>query len=215
MLKKLGSVIVLACLGLSFTSIPSAQADPYTADIKTRCSVSTPSVIKVGHRVKVRVRVRANGNAKPKGTVKITVRRTTGKFIMRKKIVKYRGHAVRVRTRKIHRPGRYRVKVRFRSGESPHFKSCSASTSFRVRRHFRPSQAPSTGATDEGPTNMGPNTTGPGINPVNNVTTTGPSGLLPDTGGPNVWWLVLGFGLVLSGGGLVAAARRGRTVQIS
>jgi hypothetical protein len=170
----------------------SAADDPYTNGVRTSCHISVPAVVQVGRAPRIRITVRPNAPAagaraaqraaRPKGTVHLRI--TKGGSEIFSRTVAYNGSTVTVVGPVVTEPGHYVVHARFRTDDGSTFKSCHSTTAFDVRQCDGPGPGP------------GPD---PGID--------NPDGLLPDTGGPNLMWLLLGLALVVSGAGLVVAAR--------
>ncbi len=171
----------------------SAADDPYTNGVRTSCHISVPAVVKVGRAPRIRITVRPNAPAagaraaqraaRPTGTVHLRI--TKGGSEIFSRTVDYNGSPVTVVGPVVTASGHYVVHARFRTADGSTFKSCHNNTAFDVRQG---DDAPDSGPSPD-----------PGVN--------NPDGLLPDTGGPNQMWLFLGLALVLSGAGLVVAAR--------
>ena len=189
---------LLALVMASFVVAPglvanaSAADDPYTNGVRTSCNLSVPAVVRVGRAPRIRITVRPNAPAagaraaqsaaRPTGTVHLRIIKAGSEIFSR--TVAYNGSTVTVVGPVITEPGHYVVRARFRTADGSVFKSCHDNTAFDVSATNEP---------DPGP---GPD---PGVD--------NPDGLLPDTGGPNLMWLFLGLALVVSGAGLVVAAR--------
>ena len=192
-IKKLAAVVTLATISLFGVSLAGAPAqaddDPYTAGIRTSCTVTVPAVVKRGTAPTIRVNVRPNGPAKgarPEGKIQVSISKAGSRIFT--KTVDYHGTAVRVQGPTLNQLGRYRVTTHFKTADGSVFKSCSGSAAFDIRA------------------GQAPDNTGPGPNGAN----TTPGGLLPNTGGPDIRWLLLGLTLLGTGLGLVVAARQRR-----
>jgi hypothetical protein len=190
--KKFAAVCALAFMSYVVAPVLVAPAqaddDPYTAGVRTSCSVTVPAVIKRGTAPTIRVSVRPNGpaqGARPEGDVRVTISKAGTRIFT--KTVAYNGSAVEVQGPTLNQVGRYQVRTDFKTADNSVFKSCSGSAALDIRA------------------GQGPDDTTPG---PNGGTAPPPGGLLPDTGGPDVRWLLLGLALVGSGLGLVVAARR-------
>jgi LPXTG-motif cell wall-anchored protein len=186
LIKRLAILLSLMSLGTVGLAVgmPSANADPYTAQVNTQCEVSTP-VAKRGDRFETTARVRANGTTVPTGKVTVKLRRTPGGEIW-KKTVPYTGSNLHIVGPALDTAGDYRATATYHPADRSLFRGCSGSAAFSVTKGSSPDQEdPDDG--DGGPL----------------------GGILPDTGGPNVLWLILGLALVGTGGGAVVVARRG------
>jgi hypothetical protein len=192
-LRKLAGLLalVLASLVVAPVLVASANAadDPYTNGVRTSCHIAVPAVVRVGHAPRIRITVRPNAPAaasaraeRPEGTVDVRIIKGGSEIFSR--TVDYNGSTVTVVGPRITQPGHYVVRARFHTADGSTFKSCHNNTAFDV-------------LSDDGP--------GPGPDPDPGIDN--PDGLLPDTGGPDLGWLLLGLALVLSGVGLVVAAR--------
>ena len=75
----------------------------------------------------------ASGNAQPTGTVKIVVRRAAGgaKF---KGTFAYSGGVVKFKTGKLTKPGKYKVKVKYKPTPNSVFQKSKAKSNFKVKR---------------------------------------------------------------------------------
>jgi len=189
--KKFAAVLALAFMSYVVAPVLVAPAqaadDPYTAGVRTSCTVTVPAVVKRGTAPRIRVNVRPNSptqGARPEGDVRVTISKAGSRIFT--KTVAYKGSAVEVQGPTLNQFGRYQVKATFKTADGAVFKSCSGSAAFDIRA------------------GQGPDDTDPGPDGG----TTDPDGLLPDTGGPDVLWLLLALALVGSGAGLVYAAKR-------
>jgi hypothetical protein len=193
-LRKLVVLLALGMMSLAVAPVLVAPAnaadDPYTNGVRTSCHIAVPAVVRVDQAPRIRVTVRPNAPAagaraaraeRPQGTVDISITKGGSQIFSRS--VDYNGSTVTVVGPRITQPGHYVVRARFRTDDGSTFKSCHNNTAFDVSRGGSPDTIPPDGGTDN------------------------PDGLLPDTGGPDLGWLLLGLALVLSGVGLVVAAR--------
>ena len=206
-------LVLLTCL-LSFaaTASPaSAEDEPYTARVSTRTEVDVRQVMESGTSFVAEVRVEANSPLQPTGSITVTVTRLTeeraGRTVVSRSGVErsssargeqvwttsvaYTGGEVTTQGPTLREVGRYQVTARFEPDVRSVFRGSQGGAMIRV-----------VAATD----GDGDNTDGGG----NGGDSPTIGGFLPDTGGPDFWLLLLGLGLVGSGGTLVVVARRRR-----
>jgi len=183
--QRLAIVVSLlaAVLGLPV----AAAADDYVAGTTTRCSIATPEVARVGNAFRATVSVDANSSERPTGEVQLTVSRS-GAGPVYSLVADYRGGSLTLRGRPLTEVGDYTARLTFSPTDDSVFRGCQATAGLQVSR----GAAPDDDQDDD--------------------ENQGPGGLLPDTGGPDFWLLLLGLGLVGTGGTLVVAARRQRPV---
>ena len=192
--------VLVALVALAAISAPAAAAatsatvaapadDTYVAQATTSCGIAAPEVVKRGAALAATVRVRANSAAQPRGTITFTVSRTPGGQVYTRTL-DYLGGAVEVTGPRLDRAGDYRAEVSFEPVDRSVFRRCGGSAAFEVSQGLAPDNRDEDGDNDND----------------NN----GGGGVLPDTGGPDFWLLLLGMGLVGSGGTLVVVARRRR-----
>lgn len=186
MTQRLAIVVSLlaALLGLP---VAAATADDYVAGTATRCSVATPEVVRVGNAFRATVSVDANSTERPSGEVQLTVSRN-GAGPVYSLVADYRGGSLTLRGRPLTQVGDYTARLTFSPTDDSVFRGCQDTAALQVTRGALPDD-------DQ-----------------RDDQDQGPGGLLPDTGGPDFWLLLLGLGLVGTGGTLVVAARRQRPV---
>jgi LPXTG-motif cell wall-anchored protein len=209
-MKKLAALVSAATLSLSGVALASASAqapDPYQAQLRTRTLVNLPVEVKPGTHVPTSVVVHPNGAVQsraagraagaqakagpgqPKGHIELTYRKIGGGIVgtMTKA---YHGHVIRFPGPALPTKGRYTVHAQYVPGAASVYRGSADNDDSLVRvgsgpnHHNNPPPPPHGGPP--------------------------PGGVLPDTGGPDMGWLLLGLGLVFSGGGLVVASRARR-----
>lgn len=176
--------MLAAVLGLPV----AAAADDYVAGTATRCSIATPDVMRAGNAFRATVAVDANSSERPSGQVTLSVARSGGGEVF-SRTVPYRGRDVTITGPELSDPGRYTARLTFSPTDDSVFRGCQDTAGLQVSRGALPDDD-------------------------RDDDTQGPGGLLPDTGGPDFWLLLLGLGLVGSGGTLVVAARRQRPAAL-
>lgn len=133
------SVLATAALlaGLLAGGAPAAVSAPYPGSVGTDANTSVPDTVQDGSRAHITVRVSADGSAralagaKPKGTVKVTVRRNAGGYSFSDS-AGYHGGKVVFTTGKLTKNGKYSVSVRFVPKEGSVYKGSHDTDSFRV-----------------------------------------------------------------------------------
>lgn len=136
-MKKLIAVLAttaLMAVGLvGFSGAPAQSADcPYTGCFDTNLNIRGPISIRRHHRATYKIAV-LSGNARPRGTIKLTVKRNKGGFSWTR-VVRYKGKFTRITTPRLHRKGRYTVVGRYRPAANSPFESSGELVTLRVRK---------------------------------------------------------------------------------
>jgi len=172
--------LLATVIATTFVAGPVAAADSsYGTKVSTTCSIQVRTA--PGKPIAMRVAVRANASDPITGTLSLNITQA-GQSVWRKSAV-YKDKPVTVTGPKLP-TGDYKATASFKSSSGT-YADCNGAVSFHAR-----GVAPESTGTHPG------GGTGPG------------SGGLPNTGGPSVLWLLLGFALLLAGGGTVVASRR-------
>ena len=136
-MKKLIAAIFAAVLmtaGLvSFTSAPATAACPYTGCVRTDTEVSGPNVLNRGTKPRLTLTVTTNGNAKPRGWVRLVIRRNAGGFSTVRNVY-YGGETKVVIGPELNKLGTYTVAARFTPADGSAFKPSFDRKNIRVKR---------------------------------------------------------------------------------
>ena len=124
---------VLTVGGLVGISTPSATADPYPGTVQTSVVIQAKKKVAQGRRGKVKISVTASGNARPTGNVRVIIRKVGGGYKLRLN-VSYNGGIVKVKTSRLKKPGRYKVKVKYLPPANSVFTKSKGKGGFKVKR---------------------------------------------------------------------------------
>ena len=184
--------ILLSALLALFAVAPGAQADPYSPQVPTTCTIEVTAG-NPGQRVVVNVSVTANGADQPTGTVEVSISRGQSASSAWSTTQRYEGAPLRIVGPRLG-AGEHVARVNF-APDGDLYGSCSDTTRFRV------GAGGEVGGVSETPGNGG----GGGGDVSGDL---GGAGFLPNTGGPHLILLLLGLGMVAVGGGAVARSRQ-------
>lgn len=181
--------MVVAMLGW----VPQAQADEYTPDVPTECTVEVPTAV-AGRSVVVEAAVSANSNTPVTGTVRLSISRGSSGREAWSTTARYNGSRLRIEGPSLPR-GSYTASSQFTS-DNDVYADCASDVRFRVGNgNGNGGQVGGEGDSAGGSGGSGGSVGG---------LSTG----LPNTGGPHLMLLLLGLGLVTAGGGVLTRARR-------
>lgn len=169
----------------------SAAPDPYNPSVSTECGVTVPTRVSSGARLTITLRVTANSPVDCIGDIRVQVRAADGDAALRSavgavlwsRVLRYEGDPVQLRGPALP-DGRYVVTSQFNPDDAS-FVECDGRAVLTVG-----------GQTSD------PDPEGPGDGDD------GSGGFLPDTGGPDLFWLLVGVGMVGTGSVVVARSRR-------
>ncbi|WP_134739904.1 hypothetical protein [Nocardioides sp. 503] len=119
---------------VAFTGSPSTAACPYTGCIATSSSITGPKSVKQNTAPKFKINVRANGNARPRGSVKVTVK---GPGVNNTRTTSFTGSPKSVKGPRLRKAGRYTVTMVFTPAKNSVWKGSRDSYKLKVVKRRR------------------------------------------------------------------------------
>ncbi|WP_372730133.1 hypothetical protein [Nocardioides sp.] len=133
-MKRMFSSVAVTALIVGLVAVlpgSTATADPYTGTVPTTMNAWGKD-IKKGQRVVTRANVKS-GNGQPKGTLRVFYKRNKGGY-NKSKAFTYRGGKRTMQGKKLNKPGKYTISVRYLPKHESVWQSSSDSYTLRVRR---------------------------------------------------------------------------------